>query len=698
MRPAIGRLIGPEDDRPGNPDAAVAVVNWSFWKNRFDLSPAIVGQRIVLDGTAATVIGVTPQEFFGVEVGAKPVVWVPTAMDPVIQRSNRPNNGPWFGNVKVMGRLKPGVSPAQARAELSVLDRHRVEDIATASGDPRWRQVTLDVVPAVAGFSTLRDGYANPLLALMAIVFVLLLIACTNVASLLLARAAARQREMAVRVSLGASRLRLVRQVLTESLLLASMGSLIGIVLAYFGADALVRIITSGRIMGLPPHVEIPLHLDVRVLLFTLGSSLLTGMLFGLAPAWSAFHSAPASSLRATGAAPDTPSRRLVGKSLVVAQVAASIALVSMAALFAEHVSNLRNVGLGFERDSVLLVKLDPAGGGYQGNQLAPLYRQLLVRMAAIPGVRSATLSGVTPIEGAGASRFITIQGFHERPEDRRRVSLNWAAPKYFETLGTPLIAGRDFAFEDEGHPRVAIVSRSMARHYFGNRSPLGQFFTFEGQEDRPYEIVGVCGDSKYLNLHEAIRRMAYLHAFQEPRMFSHQFSLRTSVAPSAVAAEAQRAVRDVLRTVTISKVTTMNEQVDASIVPERLIATLSGFFGGLGALLAAIGLYGLLAYTVARRTQEIGVRMALGATAGDVMGMVQKSALALASLGLAAGIPFAVLGTRVAASLVTDLSAGSLSPIVFAAASMLAIALVAAYVPARRAARVNPIDALRQD
>jgi predicted permease len=363
----------------------------------------------------------------------------------------------------------------------------------------------------------------------------------------------------------------------------------------------------------------------------------------------------------------------------------------------------LRNVGLGFQRESVLLVTLDPAGSGYQGNQLGPIYRQLLARLAAIPGVRSATLSGVTPISGAGASRFIEVPGFRDTPQDRRRASLNWIAPKYFETLGTPLLAGRDFTFEDQGGPLVAIVSQSMARYYFGDRSPIGQFFTFEPQDnrgtaqDRPYEIVGVAGDTKYLNLHDPIPRMVYLNTFQETRAFSHQLSLRTGIAPAAAAGEVRRAVREVTRTVTVAEVTTLTDQIDASMIPERLIAMLSGFFGALGALLAAIGLYGLLAYTVARRTSEIGIRMALGATQRDVLVMVQKAALMMAGASVVLGVPLAFAAERVAVTFVDNMTTGVEMPIA-AAAAMIAIAVLAASVPARRASHVNPIDALRQE
>jgi putative ABC transport system permease protein len=369
--------------------------------------------------------------------------------------------------------------------------------------------------------------------------------------------------------------------------------------------------------------------------------------------------------------------------------------LLSAAGLFVGHLSNLRNLDLGFVRESVLLVRLDPARSGYQANELARLYQELLGRLQTLPGVRSATLSGVTPIEGAGAARFATVEGFQEKPEDRRYLSLNWVAPKYFETLGTPLVAGRDFAFEDEGRPRVAIVNQAMARYYFRDGSPIGKHLTFDGQ-DRAYEIVGVVGDAKYLTLHNAAPRTVYMNAFQEG--LASQFALRTTVRPTAVAGEVRRLAGEVLKNVPIAKVTTLDDQVNASIVPERLIALLSGFFAGLGALLAAIGLYGLLAYTVARRTNEIGIRMALGATRRDVSLMVLKSALGLVCIGLVVGAPIAFSSRRFVASVIENLRAESGVPIVFAAAAMIAIALVAAYLPARRAARVDPMVALRHE
>ena len=677
LRPALGRLIEPGDAQPGA--APVIVLSWSYWKRRFDLNPAVLGMQLPVDGLPATIVGVLPRGFTGLQTGVMPAVWRPVT---------KPTG------LRLMARLKDGVSIEQAQAELRVLDRGRIEQIAARSNDPQWLKTEIDLVSAAAGYSALRARFATPLLVLMTAVGVLLLLACTNVASMLLARATARRHEMAVRVSLGAGRFRLARQVFIECAMLSSAGAALGLAFAYSAADALVRAMTSGRVpVRWPAQLDLPLAPDARILLFTVGAAVLTALLFGIAPAWSAFTAPSLPSLREGGRPGGTASRHRFGQALVVAQIALSVVLLTGAFGLAAHLSRLRNDDLGFDRHGVLLVSMNPQGSGLNRTQLANAYRLLLDRFHALPGVESATLSAVTPIQGGAASRFASVDGHQEDPAQRARVSLNWVAPRYFETFRTPLIAGRDFRFEDLGGPAVAIVNQSFARYYFGAASPIGRRMTLE-REAAPFKIVGVAGDAKYADLREPAPRTVYLHAFQAAP--APHVALRTSLPPSSLAAPVRHAAAQAIPSVAIANVTTLNDQVNASIVIERLMATLAMLFGVAGAALAAIGLYGLLAYTMARRTGEIGLRLALGATGRDVIRMVLSGAAGLAITGFAVGLPFAWWGARLGARLVPDLPAASFWSIGLAAAGLLIVALLAAFVPAWRASRVQPAEALR--
>jgi predicted permease len=517
---------------------------------------------------------------------------------------------------------------------------------------------------------------------------------------MLLARGAGRRREMAVRVALGASRSRLLAQVLSESLLLSTAGAMVGALLAYFGTGLLVRILASGRPFE---RIELQVSPDLRVLLFAIAVTFFTGLLFGLAPAWYAMRSAPAGSLHQAGRGGETRFWRWFSKALVAAQVGLSILLVTAAVVFLGHLSHLRHSDLGFRSDHVLLVQLDPARRGLSRAQLAPMYRDLQARLESIPGVRSASITGCTPIQGCGASAFVVAEGFAERPEDRRYTALSVVAPKYFQTIGTPLLAGRDFTAADENGQRVAIVNEAFARYYFPRGNAVGRRVEIDRATSTgrgwggDYEIVGVVATAKSTELREAAPRAMFLHMFQDGRL-SNQFLLRTSGDPYAVATDTRRVVQDVLRVVPVSRVTTLSEQVDAAIVPERLVSTLSGFFGALGAVLAGIGLYGLLAYAVARRINEIGVRMALGATPHDVRALILRDALATAGSGIVAGALLVFWARPLASSLLADLKIDSFAPLAIAAVGIFGIALAAAYLPIRRAARVDPMVALRHE
>jgi predicted permease len=435
--------------------------------------------------------------------------------------------------------------------------------------------------------------------------------------------------------------------------------------------------------------------IDARVLVFTTTVAALATLVCGLLPGLAAFPSSPATILREGGIAGPPRARRLFANGLVVAQVALAVALLSVSALFARHLWYLRGPDLGFDYTSVLLVRPDAATGGSNPTRLAA-HRELLTRLETLPGVRSVTLSATTPIAGGAASRFIAVEGFEEPPEARRRLMLNVVAPRYFETLGTPIVAGRDFQFTDGDVRRVAIVNQAMARRYFVGRDPLGGRVRLEG-ESQAYEIVGMVADAKYSDARAPAPPTIYLHFFQQGGI-APEYALRTRVQPLSIVEDVRRAVQEVLGPVRLAKATTLAEQVNASIVPERLVSTLSGYFAAVGLLLAGVGLFGLLASMVARRTQEIGVRMALGATGEVVVLMVLRAAVVLASAGVLIGVPVALWSARLAAAMMENLSEEHLFPIATAAAATLVLALASAYVPARRASRVDPVAALRAE
>ena len=685
VRAAAGRLIGPEDAHMGD-HSPVAVVSWSFWKSRFDLNHEIIGKKIIVDDAPVTIIGVTQRGFYGLSAQARQDIWLPISLGP--------SPGWGFG---LLGRLKPGVSIEQARAETAMLFQRVVN---APDAGPFVKGMKLRIEPAGQGVSTpLREILATPLVVLMGLVGLLLLLACSNLAGLLLARAASRHHEMAVRVCLGAGRARLARQMLTESLLLSMTGSALGVFLAFFGTRGLIRIFASGRqIRGLPIHFEGLSNPDGHVLLFTGAVAIVAALLSGAVPAIRACSAIPGQGLQQAARIGESKAQRLFGISLVVSQVALSVVLLTSAALFVGYLSHLRSLNPGFRRDHLLLVTLDTTHSGYKAAQFSRLSDQLVSLLDAVPGVISATLSDMSPMQGPGASASAFAEG---HPDNRHSVSMNDVLPSYFETYGTTLLSGRYFSAEAQGKPLVAIMNQAAARDCFGNENPIGKYLTLRHitltKGEIAYEIVGVVGDAKYNDIQQPAPPTIYRDLDQEDFLGS-QLAVRTSIAPDAVARVVRETESAVLKTVPIEGMVTMNDQIDASIVPQRLLATLSAWFGALGALLAAIGLYGLLAYTVARRTHEIGVRMALGAARGDVVRMVLRDALGMVCAGLALGAPLAFWAKSVAVSLIPGLRAQSAISIVFGGAFMIAVGLVAAYLPARRAAKVEPMVALRYE
>ena len=684
VQPEIGRLLAPVDVGVGA--QPIAVVSWTMWQRRFGGAATALGQELVVGGVPVTIVGVASRAFRGIHIGADAQVWTSV--------SSHPQAG---ASLRLLGRLKPGVSMTQATAEMRVLDRWRIEQ--NAAKDPQWRLVRLELEPASAGLSPLREQFRSPLLILSAIAATLMLLACANVAGMLLARGESRRQEVALRVALGASRGRLMRQAAAESSLLALAAAALGTAAGTLGAGALLRIVTSGRDVAMmhPTGLEIGVAPDLRVLLFVVSVTALTALACGMAPALASSLTRPASSLRESGVVGASGLRRALSRSLVVAQVAVSALLVCAAAMFAAHLNNLRYREIGFERDSVLLVTLDWSSYGNQGGGWVEPYRELAARLEAHPAIRSVTLSAITPMSAAAGSRFATVPGFVEPAETRRRLSINGVVPNYFQTFGTPLIAGRDFQFEDQAGSRIMIVNTAMAAYYFGsNQGAVNGHVLFEG-DTQPYRIVGVVADAKYRDLRERAPRTAYLNALGNPRPLS-QLSIRTDGPPAAVAADVRRAVDDVLNTVPVADVTTMAARMDATIVPERLIAVVSAPLGLLGALLAATGLYGLMAFTVARRTREIGVRIALGATRRDIWTTVFGRAFWLVVTGLLIAAPIAFASRGLAANAVVNFSAGIVMPLLLTSAALLVVGTIAALIPARRAAKVDPLVALRRD
>ena len=578
--------------------------------------------------------------------------------------------------------------------------RDLADALATQPGDsPARRQEILEfrlqLDPASQGLATLREQFSRPLWIVMAVVALLLLITCANVANLLLARANARGREFAVRLAMGAGKGRLMRQLITESILLGVTGGALGVALAYWGSSSLLALMAHGR-----SSVVLHVHPDLTVLAFALAVSLLTAMVFGTIPAWRATDVNPSRGLaQHTRASASMGDRHRLGKALVVLQVAVSLVLVLGAGLLARSLANLRGFYPGFNRTNVLLFHVDPTVIGIK--DVVPLYEQVLSRVRRIPGVRTASLSVHEPLGTNVSDSTVKVQGATARQgEDLARVSIDSIGPDYFATMQTPILRGREFAAADrDGKTKVAIVNQSMARHFFGEANPLGRFVSIPAYRgDTSWlQIVGEVRDVKVHDLREPSTLMLYVPLFQAPEGGA-TFEIRTAMDPVYVQTAVLGAVKDIDSRLPVYSVRSLADQLDDSLVEERLVASLSSVFGVLALLLTCVGLYGLLAYTVSRRTSEIGIRMALGAVRSRIAWMILRETLLLVVCGLAIGFPAAVLVSRLIATQLFGLKPGDPVTFLSASAVMIAVTIMASLLPARRAASLDPMQGLRSE
>ena len=714
---SLGRGITDEDDQPGA--APVVVLSHQFWQERFGAEPAVIGQPLKLNRQSFTIIGVTPPAFTGtLQVGYHPAVTIPLAGEPLVQGENSrlgtaKEPGVWWLNL--MGRLKPGATYEQARDSLN--GTFQAEALALrppprkasepAQLDPK-DYPRLVVGSGSRGMLDMRRVYTATIYGLFIVVGLVLLIACANVANLLLARAALRSAEITVRLAVGAKRWRLVRQLLTESVLLAAVGGAVGVFFAYWGKGVLLAL-TDKDAGFLPSGVDI--SLNWRVLAFTLAVSLLTGVLFGLAPAWRSTSLDLTTSLKQSRRTTGAVSR--LSKGLIVAQVALSLLLLVGAGLFIRTLYNLQHVNLGFNQDNLLVFTLQPEQSGYKDERLLQFYQQLFARLDTLPGVRAATFGKVALIAEENWSNDFLLPGETEGTAAERDTMRQTVRENYFATMEIPLLHGRGFTVQDdERAPKVAVVSQAFARKFFPSEDVLGKRVTFiDGK--REVEIIGVVADTKYESQREEIQPLFYSPWRQEfAEIGEMHFTLRTAGEPTALAATVRQVVRELDNNLPITELGTQTARSQATLGQERLFARLLSFFGGAALLLAAIGLSGVLAYSVAQRTNEIGIRMALGAQTANVLRLVVWQGMRLVLFGLTVG---ALTGYGLKRLLASQYFAEDAwqrqmaerlygvtgtDPLTFAviAGLLTIVALAACWLPARRATKVNPLVALRYE
>jgi predicted permease len=695
--PIHGRVLQPGDDREAAPP--VAVVSHRYWDRKLERDSRVVGRRVVINGAPTVIVGVAPPGFFGLDPRGGPDFWISLSSYSSQQaRIGNANNGvpydrdPQTWWIQIVGRLKAGVSEMDARSQVALLFHNSLDRRA---GTVAARELPrLGVFPMKRGLDGLRERFSTSLLLLMAMVSLVLLIACANVAGLLLSRAAARQREIAIRRGLGAGRSRLMRQFLTESVVLAVLGGAAGLLVASWIDSALIALL-----WGTSSSSPLPFRLDGRVLGFTVAISVLCGILFGSAPALRATSASLLAGLKQTATTARVFGHRLtLQKMLTGGQVAVCLLLLVSAGLLVRTLQKLHSVDLGFERQHLLLFTVRPGMNGYKDAALAGYYQDLRERLAGVPTVRSVSFSSRAPI-GAGQGRSGATIGGPTGSSARAELHRHQIGPAYFETLGIPILAGRGInAADTDAAPQVAVINQKLARRYFGNDSPLGHRVNF-GTETRPNEfaIVGVVKDAKYNRLRDEEPPTIYLPYRQFLGVTnSMTFEVRADGDLTPLVAAISREVLALDRSVPLVDLKTQDEAVGQTLALERTLATLTTAFGVLALALACVGLYGTMAYSVARRTSEIGVRMALGAESGAILRMVLRETLTMVLTGLGVGVPLALAATQTLRAQLFGLSAHDPATLALAALVVGAVTVAAGYVPARRAARIDPIGALR--